>query len=134
MLNPTESKGNFSLFPVHIAKRLSLAAGGRPMVKLTVLYGHPTSPESFEKYYVETHLPLAYKMKGYARFELTEFLPGPGGEKPAFYRMAELLFADEAQMQATMGSPEGRVAVGDLANFASGGVTVLVGKASDVTQ
>jgi uncharacterized protein (TIGR02118 family) len=29
------------------------------MQKLTVLYGHPTDVETFEKYYSEKHLPLA---------------------------------------------------------------------------
>jgi uncharacterized protein (TIGR02118 family) len=29
------------------------------MMKLTVLYGHPTSAEAFEDHYKHTHLPLA---------------------------------------------------------------------------
>ncbi len=97
------------------------------MVKLTVLYGHPTHPEEFERYYRETHFPIAEKMRGVARFETTKFSAGPGGMKPAFYRMAELYFRDEAAMQATMESPEGRATVADVANFASGGATLLIG-------
>ena len=27
------------------------------MMKLTVLYGHPTNPEAFEEHYRKTHLP-----------------------------------------------------------------------------
>ncbi|MCX6619258.1 MAG: EthD family reductase, partial [Acidobacteria bacterium] len=56
------------------------------MLKVTVLYGHPTNPEDFEKYYAETHMPLAVKMPGVARFELTRFVAGPDGGRPAFYR------------------------------------------------
>lgn len=97
------------------------------MMKLTVLYGHPTSPEDFEKYYAGTHLPLASKMKGVARIELTRCVAGSDGTKAAFYRMAELYFASQAQMDQTMGSPEGRATVADLAKFATGGVTVVVG-------
>lgn len=97
------------------------------MVKLTVLYGHPRSADEFERYYASTHVPLVGKMEGVARFEATRFAPGPDGAKPAYYRMAELYFPDEAQMQTTLGSPEGQATVGDLPNFATGGVTVLTG-------
>jgi len=97
------------------------------MLKVTVLYGHPTNPEDFEKYYEETHMPLADKMPGVARFELTRFVAGPDGGRPAFYRMAELYFPSQAQMQESLGSPEGQAAVGDLANFATGGVTIVIG-------
>jgi uncharacterized protein (TIGR02118 family) len=69
------------------------------MLKVTVLYGHPTSSADFEKYYAETHLPLAAKMQGVARLELTKFVAGPDGGRPAFYRMAELYFPSQAQMQ-----------------------------------
>jgi uncharacterized protein (TIGR02118 family) len=72
-------------------------------------------------------LPLAATMKGVARIELTKFVAGPDGAKPAFYRMAELLFPNQAQMEQTLGSPEGKATVADLAKFATGGVTVLVG-------
>ncbi|MBI2502995.1 MAG: EthD family reductase [Candidatus Latescibacteria bacterium] len=97
------------------------------MMKVTVLYGHPASPEAFEQYYSGTHLPIAAKMKGVARIELTKFTAGPGGTKPAFYRMAELYFATQAQMEQTLGSPEGQAAVADLPRFATGGVTMVIG-------
>lgn len=97
------------------------------MIKVTILYHHPQDPQAFERYYAETHLPIAAKMKGVARLELTRFGPGPDGSKPAYYRMAELYFPSEAQLQATLGSQEGQAAVSDLPNFATGGVTMLTG-------
>lgn len=97
------------------------------MIKATVLYGHPTDPEAFEKYYAETHTPLALSMKGVAKIELTKFLSAPDGGKPAYYRMAELYFAGPAEMQQSMGSPEGQATAADLANFATGGVTMIIG-------
>ena len=45
------------------------------MMKVTVLYGNPKSTDEFEKYYESTHLPLAAKMKGVDRLELTKFIP-----------------------------------------------------------
>jgi len=97
------------------------------MIKLTVLYGHPTDPETFEEYYATTHLPLVAKTAGIEKAELTKFLDAPDGSKAPYYRMAELWFTDEAAMQAALGSPEGQATTGDLANFATGGVTILTG-------
>jgi uncharacterized protein (TIGR02118 family) len=97
------------------------------MIKATVLYSHPTDSDAFEKYYAETHIPIALNMKGVDKMELTKFLSAPDGGKPAYYRMAELHFAGPAEMQQSMGSPEGQATAADLANFATGGVTMIIG-------
>lgn len=97
------------------------------MMKVTVLYGHPKSTDEFERYYENTHLPLAAKMKGVDRLELTKFVAGPEKKKPAYYRMAELYFTDQAHMEKSLGSSEGQATVADLQKFATGGVTVLIG-------
>ncbi len=99
------------------------APGG---VKLTVLYGHPKSPEDFEKYYAETHLPIAGTIKGIKRIELSKAVSGPGEPKPAFYRIAELYFDSIEQMNSVMSSPEAKKTVADIPNFATGGSTVVV--------
>lgn len=97
------------------------------MLKATVLYGHPTDPEAFEKYYAETHTPLALKINGMVKMELTKFISAPDGGKAAYYRMAELYFAGPAEMQQAMSSPEGQATAADLANFATGGATMIIG-------
>ena len=97
------------------------------MLKITVLYGHPTSPDDFEKYYEEKHIPIASKVNGVLRVELTRFSSGPDGSRPAFYRMAELYFAGQDRMEAAIASPEGQAMVSDIGNFATGGATVLIG-------
>ncbi len=97
------------------------------MIKLTVLYGHPTDPAAFESYYAETHMPLVAKVAGIEKAETTKIVGAPDGSASDFYRMAELYFADEAAMGAAMGSPEGQATTADIANFATGGATVLVG-------
>lgn len=101
------------------------------MKKVPLLYGHPKDSDAFEKYYKETHLPLASKMKGVNKLELTKFLSAPDGEKPAFYRMAELYFSSQSEMEKTLGSPEGKAAVSDLPNFTTGGVTIIIGTVED---
>ena len=97
------------------------------MIKATVLYSHPTSPESFEKYYAESHLLLVGKVQGIVKAELTKFLPNSDGTTAAYYRMAELYFAGPAEMQQALGSPEGKILAADMSNFATGGATVIIG-------
>ena len=96
------------------------------MIKLTVLYGHPSDPPAFEEYYAKTHMPLVAKMSGFSRTQKAKVIGAPGGGKPGFYRMFEFWFENDAAMQRTMGSPEGKAAVDDLPKFATGGITVLV--------
>jgi uncharacterized protein (TIGR02118 family) len=97
------------------------------MIKLTVLYGHPTDPTAFETYYTNTHLPVAAAMKGFEKLEYTKFISAPDGSQAAYYRMAELWFTSPEALQSTMGSAEGQATAADLANFATGGVKLLVG-------
>ena len=97
------------------------------MIKLTVLYGHPTDVSSFEEYYANTHLPIVANMKGFDKVEYTKFISAPDGSQAAYYRMAEFWFTSPEALQATMGSAEGQATAADLANFATGGVKLLVG-------
>lgn len=97
------------------------------MVKATLLYGHPADPQAFKKYYVETHLPMAAKMQGVAKLELTKFISAADGSKAAYYRQADLFFSGPEQLQQTMASPEGQAVAADLTNFATGGVKMIIG-------
>ena len=97
------------------------------MIKLTVLYGHPADTAAFEDYYANTHVPLAATMKGFEKVEYTKFLSAPDGSAPAHYRMAEFWVQSPEALRATMHSPEGTATSTDLKNFATGGVTFLVG-------
>jgi uncharacterized protein (TIGR02118 family) len=97
------------------------------MKKVMVLYGHPKDEEAFENYYKNTHLPIASKMNGVAKWEFTKTVGTPDGTEPAYYRIAEIYFKDMEQLQKTMSSPEGQATAADLANFATGGVKVIIG-------
>ena len=98
------------------------------MIKVSVLYGHPTDPEAFEHHYANKHVPLAARMQGVARFEASRVVGTPDGGQPPYYRMAELWFDSQEAMQASMGSAEGQETVADIGNFATGGATVIVGE------
>ena len=98
------------------------------MIKLTVIYGHPTDSAAFEDYYKNTHLPKAAKMQGFDKVEYTKFLSAPDGSASEYYRMAEFWFTSPEALQSTMSSPEGQATATDLANFATGGVKLMVGE------
>jgi uncharacterized protein (TIGR02118 family) len=96
------------------------------MVKLVVAYGQPDDPAAFDKYYADTHIPLVYKIPKLRRFESGKVLGTPDGSPAPFYYLAELSFEDADELQAAMGSPEGQAAGADVANFATGGSTLMI--------
>ncbi len=100
------------------------------MIKLTVLYGPPADPEALEEYYAEVHMPLVEKIPGAERREAARVVDALDGGMPPYYRILEFWFEDYDGLQAALGSPEGRAAVEDIPNFASGGATTLI---SEVT-
>lgn len=97
------------------------------MYKVTVLYRHPSDVDFFEKHFKEHHLPLAQKMPGVCRIETTKFHSAADGGSPEYYRMSEIFFNSRAEMEETMGSPEGQASINDLLNLTSTGVQIILG-------
>jgi uncharacterized protein (TIGR02118 family) len=97
------------------------------MIKITALYGHPVDPEAFEMYYAQTHVPIAAKIKQLVKLEATKLLPNPDGSAALYYRMGDLYFNSLEDLHAALASPEGEATKADLSNFATGGVTLIVG-------
>jgi uncharacterized protein (TIGR02118 family) len=95
------------------------------VVKVIVLYGHPSDPAAFDEHYATVHGPLVEKLPGLKLFEVSRVVGTPEGGDPPYYWIAELSFESQEALQAALGSPEGQETVGDLPNFASGGATVL---------
>jgi uncharacterized protein (TIGR02118 family) len=114
-----------TLQPVLEAPSIASPAPAGP-VKFVTLYGPPSDPAAFERHYAETHVPLAQQLPGLQRLETALLLgTAQGGTSPC-YRLAELWFSDIGQLEAAAASAEGQALAADVANFASGGVTVLV--------
>jgi len=95
------------------------------MVRLMVLYGHPKDPAVFEQYYRDVHMPIAAQIRG-VKIEMGKVLGAPDGYTAPFYRIAEVMFDNTEHMQAVLATPEAQRTVADMANFATGGVTVMV--------
>ncbi len=91
------------------------------MTKLLVLYNHPDDVEAFGRHYRDVHTPLTLKMPGLQRFDLS----WPVGEDTPYHLIAEMHFESAAALEASLGSPEAKAAVDDLANFAGAGVSVV---------
>ena len=101
------------------------------MLRLIALYGRPTNPGDFDRHYRETHVGLAQRLPGLQRYTISRGLQAMQGESP-YHLVAELDFDDRTVLDAAVASPEGQAAVADLANFATGGVTLLVCEVEDV--
>ena len=99
------------------------SAGG---LKVTVLYGHPKSPDDFEKYYSGTHMPLLAAAKGGKRTETSKCPPAADGSPAPYYRIFEIWFDSQADMTAITSTAEWKKVVADVPNYATGGITRVV--------
>jgi uncharacterized protein (TIGR02118 family) len=97
-------------------------------IKVTVLYGHPKSPEDFEKYYFDTHMPLVIAAKGDKRAETSRCAPAADGSQGPYYRIFEIWFDSQADMTAMTSTAAWKKVVADVPNFATGGITRVVSK------
>jgi len=96
------------------------------MAKVYALYRPPTDAGAFDRYYFERHVPLAKTIPGLRSYEVTR---GPiaalGGPAP-YHLIATLSFDSRAAVDAALISSQGQATAGDLANFATGGVDILI--------
>src|SRR5205809_2346086 len=96
-----------------------------------VLYNQPKDTAAFEKYYAEKHVPLFASHAqeiGVTRVELVKFAATIDGQRPALYRMADLRWESRAALEQGIATAGFKAVAADLANFATGGVTVLIGQ------
>lgn len=103
------------------------------MYRLSVLYGRPTDPEAFDRYYREVHIPIASRMRGLTGWRLTWFRSQDGDMGlPPIHLIADLYAQDKAAMDAILASPEGIASREDLVNFVTGGATFVAGDEEEV--
>ncbi len=90
------------------------------MARLMAIYKTPKDTAAFDKYYFETHVPIAKELPGLKKFEVNQGpVASPAGDS-GIHRIAILHFDDIAAIQAAFVSPEGQATVADLENFAPG--------------
>lgn len=96
------------------------------MARLLVLYKTPKNPEAFDKHYQAVHIPLAKKIPGLQRYDISTGTVGTPAGASDVYLVAALDFESTSTIKLGLASPEGQAAAGDLANFADGGVELLI--------
>jgi uncharacterized protein (TIGR02118 family) len=98
------------------------------MARLLVMYRTPKDAAAFDKYYFETHVPIAKKLPGLKKYEVNQGAIGSPAGNSGWHRIAILHFDDMAAIHAAFASPEGQAAVADLGVFAPepGGVQILL--------
>ena len=88
------------------------------MARLLVLYKTPKDAAAFDKYYFETHVPIAKKIPGLKKYEVSRGGIGSPAGDSGVHRIAVLHFDDMRAIEAAFASAEGQATVADLQNFA----------------
>jgi uncharacterized protein (TIGR02118 family) len=102
------------------------------MARLLVMYKTPTDTAAFDKHYSEKHIPLAKKIPGVRKYEISQGpVVTPAGPSN-FHLIATLHFDDMAAIQKAFGSPEGQAAAADVQSFATGGADMYIFDNRDV--
>jgi uncharacterized protein (TIGR02118 family) len=84
------------------------------MAKMVVLYNTPIDKEAFNKHYFEVHVPLAKKLPGLIKYEVSQgpVIPIVAGG-PAIYLIGTLYFDDLAAIKKAFTTPEGQACAAD---------------------
>lgn len=94
------------------------------MHRILALYGKPADPAHFRAYFENVHLKLAAKLPGlramHHSFGVERLTPGDG-----YFCVWCGEFDDAAAADAALQSAEGAALAADVANYASGGFTLL---------
>jgi len=96
------------------------------MAQLLVMYKTPRDAAAFDKHYVEKRIPIAKKIPGVRKYEVSKGPVATPAGPSGYYLIAMLQFDDLAAIQKAFGSAEGQAAVADGQTFATGGVAILM--------
>ncbi len=96
------------------------------MARLLVMYKTPRDAATFDKHYFEKHVPIAKKIPGLRKYEVSQGpVVSPLGSSN-YHLVAILHFDDVAAIQNAFASAEGQAAVADVQTFATGGVDIFL--------
>jgi uncharacterized protein (TIGR02118 family) len=96
------------------------------MATLVVLYKTPKDAAAFDKYYAETHIPIAKKIPGLRRYEISRGAVASPAGPSGVHLVATLSFDSMAALQSGLGTAEGQAAGADVQKFATGGADMLM--------
>src|SRR6266496_3772767 len=94
--------------------------------KLMVMYPPPKDVQTFERVYLDEHVPMAVKkLAGKTKIVATKVQSSPQG-KPAFHRIAEVHFPSLEALQACAASAGGKETLAHAAKISTGGAPVVL--------
>jgi uncharacterized protein (TIGR02118 family) len=80
---------------------------------MVVIYRTPKDPAAFDAHYFDIHIPLAKRLPGLQRYEVSKRpIATPAGD-PAPYIVATLYFDSLEALRHAFGTPEGRACAAD---------------------
>jgi uncharacterized protein (TIGR02118 family) len=88
------------------------------MARMIVIYRTPQNVEAFDRHYFEIHVPLAKKIPGLRKYEVSDGPIATPVGTPNVYRIGTLYFDDLAAIEKAFASPEGQAARVDRRLFA----------------
>ncbi|WP_244672882.1 EthD family reductase [Mesorhizobium sp. 131-2-1] len=92
----------------------------KTMAKMLVIYKTPADPEAFDRHYFEVHVPLAKKLPGLRRYDISRrpIIKRSAGEMP--YLVGTLYFDSLADMQSAFATEIGIACAADRRILAPG--------------
>jgi len=85
---------------------------------MVVIYKTPKDPAAFDRHYFEIHVPLAKKLPGLRKYEVSRGPIATPAGGPAYHLVAMLHFDDLAAIQRAFASPEGEACARDVPSYA----------------
>ena len=96
------------------------------MAHVVVMYKTPKDAAAFDKHYFETHIPIAKKIPGLRKYEVSQGPVATPMGHSGFRLIATLYFDNLAAIQAGFASAEGKAAAADVQKFATGGADMIL--------
>ena len=88
------------------------------MARMVVIYPTPKDVEAFDRHYFEIHVPLAKKIPGLRKYEVSQGpIAMPVGTS-SIHRIGTLYFDDLAAIEKAFASPQGQAAGADRRIYA----------------
>jgi len=88
------------------------------MARMVVIYRTPTNVEEFERHYFKTHIPLAKKLPGLRKYEVSRGPVTVMTGSPDVYLIGTVYFDDLSAMKNAFASAEGQAAAADRQIYA----------------
>jgi uncharacterized protein (TIGR02118 family) len=102
------------------------------MACLIVMYHTPKDAAAFDAHYFGTHVPIAKKLPGLRKYEVSQGAVGTPAGPSGIHLIATLHFDNMAAIHSAFASPEGKAAAADVQKFATAKVDMLFSDTREV--